>query len=41
MQNVNAREQAKRVDFESFAEVFGERLIPLNPEKTNYMMAIL
>jgi len=41
MQNVNAQEQAKRVDFDSFAEVFGERLIPLNPEQTNYMMAIL
>ncbi|KAL3786504.1 hypothetical protein HJC23_010670 [Cyclotella cryptica] len=41
LQNVTAQEQAKRVDFTSFADIFGERLIPMQPEKSEYLMAIL
>jgi hypothetical protein len=41
MQNVTPQEQAKRVDFVSFADVFGERLIPMQPELTEYMMAVV
>lgn len=41
MRGVNPGEQAKRVDIESFADVFGERLIPMQPELTEYVSAIL
>ena len=40
MRGVNPGEQAKRVDIESFADVFGERLIPMQPEVTEYVSAI-
>ena len=41
MRGVNPGEQAKRVDIESFADVFGERLIPMQPEVTGYVSAII
>eukprot|EP00581_Thalassiosira_minuscula_P006718 CAMPEP_0183705730 /NCGR_PEP_ID=MMETSP0737-20130205/2763_1 /TAXON_ID=385413 /ORGANISM="Thalassiosira miniscula, Strain CCMP1093" /LENGTH=598 /DNA_ID=CAMNT_0025932955 /DNA_START=66 /DNA_END=1862 /DNA_ORIENTATION=- len=41
MQNVTPEEQAKRVDVGTFADVFGERLIPMRPEVTEYMAAII
>ena len=41
MRNVAAHEQAKRVDINSFADVFGERLIPMQPQPTDYMFSIL
>ena len=41
MRGVNPGEQAKRVDIESFADVFGERLIPMQPELTEYVSAII
>jgi transcription initiation factor TFIID subunit 6 len=41
MRGVNPGEQAKRVDIESFADVFGERLIPMQPEVTQYVSAII
>lgn len=41
MRGVTPGEQAKRVDIESFSDVFGERLIPMQPELTEYTSAIL
>ncbi|KAK1746227.1 transcription initiation factor TFIID subunit 6 [Skeletonema marinoi] len=41
MRGVTPGEQAKRVDIESFSDVFGERLIPMQPEPTEYISAIL
>jgi transcription initiation factor TFIID subunit 6 len=41
MRGVTPGEQAKRVDIESFSDVFGERLIPMQPEFTEYVSAIL
>ena len=41
MRGVTPGEQAKRVDIESFSDVFGERLIPMQPEFTEYVLAIL
>mmetsp|Transcript_4630 Transcript_4630/g.11661 ORF Transcript_4630/g.11661 Transcript_4630/m.11661 type:complete len:502 (-) Transcript_4630:136-1641(-) len=41
MQNVTPGEQAKRVDIGTFTDVFGERLIPMLPEVTDYMAAVL
>jgi len=41
MRGVTPGEQAKRVDIESFSVVFGERLIPMQPEPTEYISAIL
>jgi hypothetical protein len=41
LQDVNAEEQAKRVDIYSFADVFGEKLIPMQREQSNYLAAIL
>jgi hypothetical protein len=40
MQNVTTQEQAKRVDINSFADVFGERLIPMQLEQSQYLTAI-
>ncbi|KAL7426015.1 hypothetical protein ACHAXM_000267, partial [Skeletonema potamos] len=41
MRGVTPGEQAKRVDIESFSDVFGERLIPMQPEFTEYVSAIV
>mmetsp|Transcript_14639 Transcript_14639/g.23973 ORF Transcript_14639/g.23973 Transcript_14639/m.23973 type:complete len:526 (-) Transcript_14639:70-1647(-) len=41
MRGVTPAEQAKRVDIESFSDVFGERLIPMQSEPTEYISAIL
>ena len=41
MRGVNPAEQAKRVDIESFVDVFGERLIPMQAEVTEYVSAII
>jgi len=41
VQNVTPVEQAKRVDIGTFADVFGERLIPMRPDVTDYMSAVV
>mmetsp|Transcript_28456 Transcript_28456/g.52535 ORF Transcript_28456/g.52535 Transcript_28456/m.52535 type:complete len:508 (-) Transcript_28456:68-1591(-) len=41
MQNVTPGEQAKRVDIGTFTDVFGERLIPMRPDVTDYMAALI
>jgi hypothetical protein len=41
LQFVSPLEQAKRVDLASFADVFGEKLIPLQREQSDYLMALL
>eukprot|EP00584_Thalassiosira_punctigera_P019470 CAMPEP_0172555466 /NCGR_PEP_ID=MMETSP1067-20121228/58434_1 /TAXON_ID=265564 ORGANISM="Thalassiosira punctigera, Strain Tpunct2005C2" /NCGR_SAMPLE_ID=MMETSP1067 /ASSEMBLY_ACC=CAM_ASM_000444 /LENGTH=508 /DNA_ID=CAMNT_0013343989 /DNA_START=11 /DNA_END=1537 /DNA_ORIENTATION=- len=41
VQNVAAGEQARRVDVAAFADVFGERLIPMRPDITDYASAIV
>lgn len=41
MQNVLPGEQAKRVDIGTFSDVFGERLIPMQPDLTDYMAAVV
>lgn len=41
MQNVTPGEQAKRVDIGTFSDVFGERLIPMQPDLTDYMAAVV
>ena len=41
MQNVTHAEKAKRVDICAFMDVFGERLIPMQPDLTDYMAAVV
>lgn len=41
MQNVTHAEKAKRVDIRAFMDVFGERLIPMQPDLTDYMAAVV
>mmetsp|Transcript_23047 Transcript_23047/g.41113 ORF Transcript_23047/g.41113 Transcript_23047/m.41113 type:complete len:541 (-) Transcript_23047:107-1729(-) len=41
VQNVTPGEQAKRVDIGTFADVFGERLIPMRPDVSDYMSAVV
>ena len=37
MQSVSPEEQSERVDWDAMSEVFGERLIPLRPEPSEYV----
>ncbi len=41
MQNVTNAEKSKRVDIRAFMDVFGERLIPMQPDITDYMAAVV
>ena len=41
IQSVTPGEQAKRVDIDSFLNVFGERLIPMRPDVTDYIAAVV
>ena len=41
MMGVSPGEQSRRVDITTFADVFGERLIPMQPDLTVYTMAII
>lgn len=41
MMGVSPGEQSRRVDITTFANVFGERLIPMQPDLTEYTMAII
>jgi len=41
LQEVSPAEQAGRVDGESLSDVFGERLIPMLPERSDYMLSVL
>ena len=41
MGGVTPGEQARRVDVGAFSDVFGERLIPMRPELTEYMTAVV
>ncbi|KAL7536342.1 hypothetical protein ACHAXR_007099 [Thalassiosira sp. AJA248-18] len=41
MQNVTPGEQAKRVDIGTFMDVFGERLIPMRPDLTDYIGSLV
>ena len=41
VQNVSLGEQAKRVDSDSLTDVFGERLIVMRPDVTDYMSAFV
>lgn len=41
LQEVSVAEQAGRVDGESLFDVFGERLIPMLPERSDYMLSVL
>jgi len=41
LQNVVPGEQGKRVDVDTLVNVFGERLIPMQMEFTDYMMAVI
>jgi transcription initiation factor TFIID subunit 6 len=41
MQNVTNAEKSKRVDIRLLMDVFGERLIPMQPDITDYMAAVV
>ena len=41
MGGVTPDEQARRVDVVAFLDVFGERLIPMRPDLTEYMTAVV
>lgn len=41
MQSVSPEEQSERVDWDIMSEVFGERLIPLRPEPSEYVDCLL
>ena len=41
MGGVTSGEQARRVDVRAFSDVFGERLIPMRPDLTEYMTAMV
>ncbi|KAL3822405.1 hypothetical protein ACHAXA_010883 [Cyclostephanos tholiformis] len=41
MGGVTPAEQARRVDVMAFSDVFGERLIPMRPDLTEYMTAVV
>ncbi|KAL3791847.1 hypothetical protein ACHAW5_002898 [Stephanodiscus triporus] len=41
MGGVAIGEQARRVDISAFSDVFGERLIPMRPDITEYMTAVV
>jgi transcription initiation factor TFIID subunit 6 len=41
MMGVSPGEQSRRVDITTFADVFGERLVPMQPDHTEYTMAII
>ena len=39
--DVTPGEQGRRVDVGAFADAFGERLVPLRPEVTEYIAAVI
>lgn len=41
MKSVSPEEQSERVDWDAMSDVFGERLIPLRPEPSEYIDCVV